>query len=101
MDGRVRDALEHAYERLLPSVVGAASQVAIEVIDSGIGMDDAVRARVFEPFSQVHGSVTREFGGTGLGLSIVERIGKVLAHPIALQSNALRGSTFSVTVSES
>ncbi|NJR41770.1 MAG: response regulator [Akkermansiaceae bacterium] len=36
--------------------------------------------------------------GLGLGLSIVERIGRVLRHPIGLKSNASRGSTFSVTV---
>jgi signal transduction histidine kinase/ActR/RegA family two-component response regulator len=74
---------------------GAA--LALQVVDTGPGIPADKQELIFKEFERLEGPGS-SVRGVGLGLSIVERIGKVLAHPIALQSNALRGSTFSVTV---
>ena len=71
--------------------------MALQVVDTGPGIPADKQELIFKEFERLEGPGS-SVRGVGLGLSIVERIGKVLAHPIALQSNALRGSTFSVTV---
>lgn len=64
----------------------ARSDVEVRVQDSGIGIPEEARERIFDAFYQVDSSSTREYGGTGLGLSIVKRIvdshkGRVLVEP--------------------
>jgi signal transduction histidine kinase/CheY-like chemotaxis protein len=65
-----------------------------EVIDTGIGIGDQARARLFQPFSQADESCTRKFGGTGLGLAICRQIVSALGGRIDLSSSLGRGSTF-------
>jgi CheY-like chemotaxis protein len=72
--------------------------VSLTVTDSGIGMDEATRARLFEPFTQADSSTTRRFGGTGLGLSIVRRLAQLMGGDVAAVSAPGDGSRFTVTL---
>jgi signal transduction histidine kinase/CheY-like chemotaxis protein/HPt (histidine-containing phosphotransfer) domain-containing protein len=72
--------------------------VTLSVADSGIGIDEATRTRLFEPFTQVDSSTTRRFGGTGLGLSIVRRLAQLMGGDVAVESAPGEGSRFTVTL---
>lgn len=73
------------------------ANIEILVCDTGPGIPDDKRLIIFKEFQRLEGPGSG-VRGLGLGLSIVERIGRVLMHPIELKSAARRGSTFSVTV---
>ena len=68
------------------------------VIDTGVGFDNAVRSRIFDPFTQADTSTTRKFGGTGLGLSISQRLVSLMGGNLEAQSKLGCGSTFSFTL---
>src|SRR5476651_2485635 len=70
--------------------------LSLSISDTGIGMDTAQQARLFQPFSQADSSTTRRFGGTGLGLSIVRRLAELMDGSVAVESELDRGSTFTV-----
>ncbi len=80
-------------------VSGEASRLEFDVVDSGIGMNTAQQARIFEPFIQGDTSTTREFGGTGLGLTISKRLAKMLGGDVwLLESMPHVGTRFRLTV---
>ena len=68
------------------------------VIDSGIGIADNEKDKLFKSFSQVDASITRKYGGTGLGLSIVKSLVNMMGGDINVESQKGRGSTFSFSV---
>ena len=70
------------------------TRVRVEVRDTGIGVDDEARARLFEKFHQADGSVTRRFGGTGLGLSICRELITLMGGEIGTEPREPAGSTF-------
>jgi CheY-like chemotaxis protein/nitrogen-specific signal transduction histidine kinase/HPt (histidine-containing phosphotransfer) domain-containing protein len=75
---------------------GGRTQVTLAVEDTGIGIDEEQRRRLFQPFAQADSSTTRRFGGTGLGLSIVRRLANLMEGDISAQSEPGKGSTFFV-----
>lgn len=70
--------------------------VCIDIIDTGIGMDEASLAKVFELFEQVDKSTTRRRGGTGLGTSISRNLARLMGGDIEAESQLGVGSRFSV-----
>jgi GAF domain-containing protein/anti-sigma regulatory factor (Ser/Thr protein kinase) len=70
----------------------------VAVADTGPGIAEGDRARIFEEFQQADSSSTRRKGGTGLGLSIARRIVELHGGRLKVESAVGRGSTFTFTV---
>jgi len=73
-------------------------KIHFTVSDTGIGISGARHKQIFEPFTQVDGSATRNYGGTGLGLSIASGLVELMGGRIWLESELGQGSAFHFTV---
>jgi signal transduction histidine kinase len=74
------------------------SRLRIDVCDSGSGIADEQQRHIFDEFVQLDPQKLHHRGGLGLGLSIVDRLGRLLDHPIEVKSRVGKGSRFSITV---
>ena len=70
----------------------------ISVNDTGIGLAEEEQARLFKPFEQADGSITRKYGGTGLGLVICQRFVRMMGGDLEVRSEPGKGSTFSFSL---
>ncbi len=71
------------------------TRLCCEVIDSGIGVAEAVRERIFEAFFQADGTTRRKYGGTGLGLTICKQLVELMGGQIGTRNNTPNpGATF-------
>ncbi|MFA6121707.1 MAG: ATP-binding protein [Sideroxydans sp.] len=72
--------------------------VRIEVRDNGLGIPAEEQQNIFKEFVQLSNKARDRSKGLGLGLAIVDRLSKLLEHPITLRSAPQRGSTFAIEV---
>jgi len=105
-----RDSLSHLFTNLIDNAIkynvpGGEAAVSLQaedgwavvrVRDTGIGIPEEARERLFEPFYTVSRDRSRQTGGTGLGLSIVREIATRQGGSIDWQANADRGVTFTI-----
>ncbi len=74
---------------------------SFSVRDTGIGISEHQRQRIFKAFSQADASTSRKFGGTGLGLIISSKLANLMGSSIVLDSEVNKGSTFSFSIETS
>ncbi|EAR09148.1 hypothetical tryptophan-rich sensor protein [Reinekea sp. MED297] len=72
------------------------TQLMLVVKDTGIGMTESERARIFDQFTQADSSITRHYGGTGLGLSITMTLTELLDGQVMVESEQGVGSQFTI-----
>ena len=73
-------------------------KLIISVADSGIGMDEKTKAKLFSPFMQANSKITQTFGGTGLGLANTKQLITQMGGSILVESELNKGSTFIVVL---
>jgi two-component system, OmpR family, phosphate regulon sensor histidine kinase PhoR len=82
--------------RVSVRIAGEGERVRLSVQDTGIGIPEADRARIFERFYRVDKARSRALGGTGLGLAIVKHLVQAMHGEVSVESTPGAGSTFHV-----
>lgn len=70
----------------------------VAIVDTGIGIPEEARDRIFQSFEQADGSVSREYGGTGIGLNVTRQLVELHGGSIWVESEVGAGSTFRFTL---
>ena len=83
------------------SAIREKNEVVLTVSDTGNGIDEAFREKIFEPFFRVDKSRSRELGGVGLGLAMVREVVRVHDGTIEVYTNKHRGTTFEIWLPQS
>ena len=87
----------YVHVKLKQNVEGAL-RIDIFVKDTGPGLSEEQKSRLFKPFSQGDNTMTRQFGGTGLGLVLSQRLSQALGGGISIEECAPgKGSTFVIS----
>lgn len=68
------------------------------VKDTGIGIDDSDKEKLFQSFSQADASISRKYGGTGLGLNICKQLAELMGGRVEVEGEKGKGSTFSFSI---
>ncbi|MFN3614929.1 MAG: ATP-binding protein, partial [Rubrimonas sp.] len=99
LDALVDNAVKFTTEGSVFVEVGtdAERRLALKVRDTGPGIAEADRARLFDPFSQVDSSATRRHGGVGLGLANCARIARLMGGRLTVDSVVGQGTTVTLT----
>lgn len=103
LSNAVKFTPENGTIRLSANKVGedkskSINYINISVSDTGIGISDEQKERLFSSFEQADNSISRKYGGTGLGLTISKKIVELMGGDINVESELGKGSTFSFLV---
>ncbi len=85
---------EIVVEAMPESITEEYISLYFSITDTGIGLSETARRRLFQPFTQADGSTTRRYGGTGLGLAICKRLVEMMGGEIGADSTEGQGSVF-------
>jgi signal transduction histidine kinase len=88
------------HGRVRVSVELVSGEIRFRVADSGIGIAQEDRTRLFQPFAQLDAGLTRRHGGTGLGLYISHHLARLIGARIEVESSPGKGSVFTLVVPE-
>jgi signal transduction histidine kinase len=87
---------DRGWIKLRVASVPGGNRVQMDVVDTGIGIEETYLDSIFDEFTQVDQSSTREHGGAGLGLAISRRLIRVMGGSLTVKSALGKGSTFRV-----
>ncbi len=96
--GEVVLSVERQQDTEIGDRIDDLCKLHFSVRDTGIGIPKELQNRLFQPFSQVDGSITRRYGGTGLGLAISNCLTDIMGGNMWVVSEMGQGTTFHFTI---